>query len=299
MFSFANRRIKRAVAEFAAIAVLATGGIGLSFLSRQVEKAQLAEGLQQDAPYESGSRDELSRQLALFSLGGLRSLAAEILAVDATSAWVEQDWPRADRRWKEITTLAPRRVNYWVRAARDMSKNAVSHARRLKTLSERDRVLLAARYRKRGEEYLQDGIACNPKSALLHLELAAYYEDPMGSPNFRKASSEYEKALALGAPDMYRRWVFYNMARTRGREQEAWQMGRLLFREKQHRSISLRCILFALQNKLDLPEGEKLSVEELFGSDSSARKQLSLYRGNNLHYPTYGVEQFLKKIEKR
>ncbi|MEE1265977.1 MAG: hypothetical protein UHH87_06790, partial [Akkermansia sp.] len=91
------------------------------------------------------------------------------------------------------------------------------------------------------------------------------------------------------ASPMYRRWEFYNLCRIRGREEEAWKLGRELYREERHRSPSLRCLLVVLQHKLQVPEEEKLSLEELFGSRERAMKQLRRFARNDLRFPTTGI----------
>ena len=98
---------------------------------------------------------------------------------------------------------------------------------------------------------------------------------------------------------MYQRWVFYNLCRIRGREREAWEMGRQLFRSPRHHTPSVRCLLFALQHKLAIPQDERYSIEELFHSDTRARKQLRSYLHNNLRFPIYGVQEYLQspKVE--
>ena len=278
--------------------LLTTGGLLLAPVAQQTHKQELALGLQlPPPPPETDSRDKLSRQLSVFIMGGLRTLAAEILAMDATSAWLQQDWPRARQRWEQITTLCPHRPSYWSRAARDMAKNAVAHVNSLKELPEHERATLAKEYLDQAEQFYLEGLAANPDSLLLQLDLAGYYEDLARRPQFAKAVEAYRKALAMGASDMYERWVFYNLCRIRGREKEAWALGRELFKRPRHHTPSVRCLLFALQNKLQLPQEERLSMQELFRTDERARKQLRSYLHNTLRFPVYGVAEYLRSPE--
>ena len=284
---------RRAAAPLAALAMLAAGGILLHAPSRAAAQREQAAGLAR--PVDLGSRqDALSRRLSFLTLGGLRSLTAEILTADATDAWMMQDWPRAQRRWEQITTLAPQRPNYWMRAARDMARNAVSHTLARDDLEPPQQAALAAAYLERGVRFLQDGAAANPQSPLILLELATLYEDRARRPQFAKAAEAYQKALQLGAPPMYRRWVFYNLARIRGREQEALRLGRELFAEPNSRTPTLRCLLFVLQNRLNLPQAERWSVDTIFGSTQKARRDLALFAKNDLRFPITGIHEFLQ-----
>ena len=284
--------LSRAGTYAAALALLGTGGALLAVPSARVAAEELAAGLiQPPPPPERG--DALAQRLSFLTLGGLRSLTAELLTTDATDAWLVQEWPRAQKRWEQITTLAPQRANYWMRAARDMARNAVAH-----TLSRRDmeppaQAALAASYLESGERFLLDGAANNPQNPLIYLELANLYENTARRPQFAKAAEAYSRALELGAPPMYRRWVFYNLSRIRGREREAYDLGRRLFEEPSARTPSLRCLLFVLQNKLALPPQERLDVPQIFGDEQRAHRQLRSFLHNDLRFPTTGVAEFL------
>lgn len=273
---------------------LLLGGAALQPAEQQLQTEQLRTGLQRPAPAFRRA-DTLGQQLAMFTLGGLRTLAAELLAMDATNAWLEQDWPRARERWEQITTLCPQRINYRVRAARDMSKNAVAHVREQ---AEREQIpapeaeAAERSYLASAERFLLHGIADNPDSALLYLELGGFYDDLARRPQFAKAAEAYRQALAHGASDMYERWVFYNLCRIRGREEEAYALGRRLFTNSKHRTPSVRCLMFVLQQKLAVPEAQALSVAELFGTREKAKKELSRFRHNDLRFPTTGIDTF-------
>lgn len=297
LMPFARRQLRRLFPALSAAGLLALGGAALLPLRNTLETKEQSAQLQRGVP-EFRRADMLGRQLAFFTLGGLRTLAAELLAMDATSAWLEQDWPRARERWQQITLLCPQRVNYRVRAARDMAKNAVAHVREQADKGEltaaeaqaAERSYLAA-----AEDFLRDGIADNPDSALLRLELGSFYDDLARRPQFSKAVDAYRDALAHGASPMYERWVFYNLCRIRGREQEAYELGRRLFTVPKHRTPSVRCLLFVLQKKLNTPEADRLTIAELFGTRDKAQKELRRFQHNDLRFPTTGIADFLEK----
>ncbi len=277
----------------AALALLALGGAALHPAAQRLRLAEHEAGLQLPEP-EAGTRDALSQQLFLVSLGGLRSLSAEILALDATTAWSERDWERLARRWSHITRLSPRRVNYWLRAARDMHTNATSDVTNDKRLGAHERAVLGRHYLDLGERFLLDGLDNNPGDPTLYARLGDMYSDTYRRPQFAKAVQAYRDAIRCGAPaDFYERQIFYSLCRIRGHEREAWELGRRLFDDPGQRVPSLRCLLFVLERKLGLPEAQRLTVGQLFGSEQRARKQLTMYLHNRLGFPTEGVADYL------
>ncbi len=279
-----------------ALALLALGGVLLLPGSRVLQQAELQSGLRYPPP-DASRTDTLGQQLWFFTLGGLRSLSAEILALDATTAWTQGDWPRLAQRWKSITTLCPHRVNYWVRASRDMYVNAASALSRDKRLDERERVRQSQLYLAEGERFLQEGIANNPANPTLYARLGDMYSDIYRRPQYGKAVEAYRKAMELGASEKwYERQVFYNLVRIRGREQEAWELGRRLYEDEQQRLPSVLCLLCVLQNQLEelIPPAERLTPLQLFGSEEKARRQLARFERNQLNFPIRGIAGYLR-----
>lgn len=275
-----------------ALLLLAAAGWLMQPLRLLLQQQEQAAHLQLPPP-DYARTDALSQQLVLFSLGGLRTFAAEMLCVDATNAWLQQDWPRARQRWEQITTLCPQRGNYWIRASVDMAKNAVAWVNGQEDMPPHERAQQARYYLDAAEQFLLEGIANNPGSALLWLQLGSFDEDLARRTNFTRAVEDYRRAVELGASPMYRRWEFYNLCRIRGREQEAWDLGRTLYQEERHRSPSLRCLLLVLQHKLNVPAEQRFTPEQLFGSRARATKQLRSFLRNDLRFPTAGIRELL------
>ena len=278
------------------ILLLALGGAGiLHLLGEDVRRVEKESGLYNGVTLTGSGRDALAEHLSFFMLGGLSSLAAEIMVLDATSAWIERDWTRVEQRWNAATTLNPRRPNYWINAARDMAVNAAAHAANDSSLTERERTLRSRSFFHRGEKFLEDGALHHPTSALIRVSQGDMYADLNRFPNFGKAAEAYGEAVRLGAAPLYRRQEFYNLCRIRGREQEAWELGRALYDSPSQRLPSLLCLLFVLQNQIDVPPRQRLSVEQLFGSPEKARRELSRFEHNSLRFPVYGIKDFLRK----
>lgn len=279
---------------FCALLLLAAGGMAISFLSAKVGNAQLEQGLRRPAP-QLDRKDALSQQIAMFSLGGLRSLAAEIMALDATDAWMKRDWARSQQRWETVTALAPHRVNYWISASRDMATNAAGDIASDYRFNEHEQEVRWRYYIDRGEDFLLKGLANNPDSLLLNVCLGDFYSDLYRRPRFGKAVDAYRRAKGLGASSLYQRQEFYNLCRIRGREKEAWELGRDLFKDVRNRVPSVRSLLFVLQHKIEVPPEERLSVEDLYGSREKARREMETFVHNSLQFPTTGMQEFLKQ----
>lgn len=275
------------------LAILVAGGAALQPLSKRLAAQEATEHLRTEQSAALTERDALGEQLSFFLLGGLRSLAAEIMVLDATTAWVKRDWPLVERRWQMATTLNPARQNYWVSAARDMAVNAAAHAINNEQLDDRERVALSKTYFDRGVRFLKDGMARHPESALLYLNLGDTYADLNRFPSFAQAADAYHRATQLGASGLYQRQEFYNLCRIRGREQEAWDLGRELYKSPTQRVPSLLCLLFVLQQKLNVPPEQRLSPEQLFCSKERAHRDLARFQNNSLRFPVKGIKEYL------
>lgn len=87
------------------IALLGFGMIRLPLQNRILEQEKAAGLL--DDPVELSSSDYLEQQLAMVSLGGLRSLVAAVLSMEAFDCFLISDWANLERRYNQITSLAP------------------------------------------------------------------------------------------------------------------------------------------------------------------------------------------------
>lgn len=290
--------LRRSLRQLPALLILAAGGAALSLASAPLREEQTERKLRLP-PVRIDGRDALSQQLALFSLGGLRSLAAEMLVLDATDAWLKNDWPRARRRWQAVTTLSPHRVNYWARASQEMARNAAAQVRADRSLDLHRRAELAQEYRRCGEQFLIDGLKNNPNDPTLLLESARFCNDVALPPRYAEAADLYARAADNGAPEYYRRWQLYSLCRLHNRKEESLSIARRLFEDPKHRSPSLCCILFDLQEELDVPEEQRLSLEQIFGSRSQGLRELRDYLRNDLGYPVSGVRRWFLQQSRR
>lgn len=285
------------------VALLVLGGGILSWVGSFIREQELEQKLILP-PAEIDSNDAFAQQLAVFAMGGMRSLAAEIATLDATDAWFEHDWPRCQRRWEAATTLAPHRENYWRRAAFDMISNAAGDMDTKRGLSPAERAQAVDKYIKIGEQFLLKGLAVNPNSKALYLEQAVQYSNVFRKPKFRKAAEAYQKAMQAGAAPVYAYMRFYCLCRARDAEAEAWALGRELIKDTEGSEPSLRTMLFVLQNKIAVPEQDALSLEQIYRPYANLRygrpcsdpemvyiavREMHNMLTNDIMYPTHGL----------
>ena len=93
------------------IALLGFGMIRLPLQERILEQEKNAGLLEE--PVNLSSSDYLEQQLAMVSLGGLRSLVAAVLSMEAFDCFLISDWTNLERRYNQITALAPHSDFYW------------------------------------------------------------------------------------------------------------------------------------------------------------------------------------------
>lgn len=270
-------------------------GMGMNILTQKLVLREKKLGLLNEWSMPEG-HDTLTRQLSLLGLGGLRSLGAEILSLDAVDAWSKCDWQRVEERSRQIVTLCPKHANYWVTAARQFFYNAAMDAQTDPELSYWEKKQTARRYMKKGIDFLNEGVVINPKSILLLTNLGDFLSDANRAPQFARAAASYHRAVQLGAPSLYSRLEFYALFRSSGKEREALALGRSLFQDPSHRLPSLLAAIAVLQHKLNIPEEERIPLETLFGNRKRAESILSQFRQNDMGFPADGVDQLLEEL---
>lgn len=247
-------------------------------------------------PPPADSPDSLEQQLSFVSLGGLRSLVAALLSVDAFESFRSRNWPTLEKRYRQIVSLSPHSTYYWDTGAWHLAYNAASGIKEDKSLPSIERRKGYKDYINRGKSFLKQGVAANPKDWKLQSQLANMLSDPLRYPDYEKAADAYHLARQLGAPAIVSRQEFYTRSKILEQALQAWKLGRELFQNPDNRQPSLVSTLFALENRLHLPEKERIPFHELFPSDALAIRYLRLQMGNSLGYPIDGVRAKLDQL---
>ena len=210
------------------IALLGFGMIRLPLQERILEQEKNAGLLEE--PVNLSSSDYLEQQLAMVSLGGLRSLVAAVLSMEAFDCFLISDWTNLERRYNQITALAPHSDFYWDNGSWHLGNNASSSYLDNKRLSPLERREGFRKYIQKGRDFLQKGIKANPGSWYLYSLLGNMYSDTYRQPDFEKA------AKSTGKPE---NWALQPSRRARSftpwprplKSREALKLGKELFKD--------------------------------------------------------------------
>lgn len=277
------------------IALLGFGMIRLPLQEHILEQEKTAGLLEE--PVNLSSSDYLEQQLAMVSLGGLRSLVAAALSMEAFDCFLTSDWANLERRYNQITALAPHSDFYWDNGSWHLGNNASSSYLDNKRFSPLERREGFRKYIQKGRDFLQKGIQANPGNWYLYSLLGNMLSDTYRQPDFEKSAEAYRKARELGAPPTTARKEFYALVRVPSKSREALELGKELFKDPRNRFPSLVTNIFVLENRLKIPEKDRIPFRELYPTDEIARDMMTAHLVNSLRYPVDGLRKTLKTLE--
>jgi hypothetical protein len=194
------------------------------------------------------------------ALGGLRAAVADLLWIQAHTAWQNVQYGRMKLLFDTCTTMQPRRVLFWDLSAWHMAWNGAAHIEN----TEPDSVVRKAEMRKffrLGEDFLLRGIENNPDSWELYDRLGFLYRDKFK--DMAKASTAYEEASKRpGHLDYTRRFAAYYLAEVPGREREAYERLMALFHEGENEwLLTLLRQIQKLETRLGIPDEQRIYHE--------------------------------------
>lgn len=204
-------------------------------------------------------RSTVGRSAALALLGGLRPLVAIYTTLHAFDAWTFRQWDVVERDYRLITTLMPEDTDSWKTGAWHMAYNASaselfddsSIPTAVREKNSRDWVL-------KGVEFMKRGVEQNPRSAILHQELADIYREKLDEPCL--AARHYRLAMEGDHPRSFvHRFYGYFLARCPGREQEAYDYLMELYHRGRHERLpTLIQRVKELEEKLSIPATHRI-----------------------------------------
>jgi len=250
-----NRRV------IAILLLLAFGWTKLDYEHKLLEQQRAA--FFHGAALNLEMRQQLGQAAFLAALSGFRSIVADALWIRAHAAWEETQWGRMALLFSNVTALQPRSLLFWDMAAWHMAWNA-SVAARENPAQPRETLRIKAQreYFKLGEQFYLDGIENNPDRHLLYERIAMLYRDKLE--DHCKAAEYFSKAAKFDtAPSYTARFAAYEMAKCPGREREAYyELKRLYELGDAQRLPTLLTSLREMQEKLDIPQADRIKVEE-------------------------------------
>ena len=218
-------------------------------------------------------REKLGQGAFLASLSGFRGVIADILALEANTAWENTQWSRVLLLYNQITELQPRNTLHWemgawymafdasAEALRDRPKYQV-HAGSLLTIPDprplEQRQRESQEFIEMGRNLLEQGIRNNPDRYVLYNRLGFLLMYKMK--DHLAASQAYAKAAEF--PDCMgyeKRFAAYELSQVPGREAEAYALLLALYQsEKKDPTNGLLNRIKALEEKLNLPPEQRV-----------------------------------------
>jgi hypothetical protein len=205
-----------------------------------------------------GLREQIGQSAFIAVLGGFRSVIADLLFIDAYSAWERTDWTSLLLRLRQATELQPRAILFWEMAGWHMAWNAGTAALEDDSKSPAARRRLQHDYLELGKDFLVRGIAHNPEKPELYEALARLYRDKFH--DHARAAENFQKASRLPGHHSYdERFSAYELAECEGREREAYDRLRALYqRGEKERLPRLINQLRAMEERLKIPANERM-----------------------------------------
>ena len=176
-----------------------------------------------------GLRAKIGQLGFLAALSGFRTLVADLLWIDAHTAWERVEYGRMNLIFQTVTTLAPHNVNFWEMASWHMAYNASVAAMDDK---KQPKIVLRKKaqheYFLLGKDYLEQGIANNPKSYTPLPESRGHLPGQTSRPLERFPGVRQSQGCP-NAPTYEKRFAAYELSQCPGHELEAWKRLRGLY----------------------------------------------------------------------
>ncbi len=210
-------------------------------------------------------REQIGQGAFIAALSGFRSLVADMLWIQANTAWENVQWGRMKLLFDSVTTLQPRVVMFWDMAAWHMAWNASVAARENpKQPREALRVKAEREYWQIGREYLEAGIRNNPDRYTLYDRLGFLlrekFKDHLGSAQAYGQAAKFKDALSYE-----KRFAAYELSYCPGKEAEAHaELLRLYNLGKNEWLPTLLLRLQAMEDKLNIPSQQRVYIPPKF-----------------------------------
>jgi len=219
------------------------------------------------APMTRQLRDELGQGLTIGVLSGMRSVVADLVWLNVTTAWMNQDWWRMGSYINLCTALQPRAPVFWDMGGWQMAWNASIAAMQDPTQPNALRRLKASRFWiDRGLEIYLRGIENNPTYWLLWRDTGFLYDQRLK--DYRTAAYYYQKASELpNAMTYVERFPaeMYDAHHLNDPQSEYVEWRKLWLRltpgqkaEKQHAADRIESEIRRLEQKLSIPKEKRV-----------------------------------------
>jgi len=248
------QKVPRIVLVLAALAVF---GIVRAPLEDGVRDRLVAANLLLPPPAK-GAFEQMSQSALIGTLGGLRSLVATFLTLEAYDHFSSKSWDQLRQAYLVITNLEPREEANWIAVIWHLGINATANMEIDETLPAFERKRRFNEYALQAIEMAEKGLEQLPQSSAIRLQLAEVYREKLK--DNCAAARVYGDTIGLpGAPGFVRRFHGYFLARCPGKEQEAYDYLMGLYREgdEQHLPTLIKEIK-NMEEKLGIPSPRRI-----------------------------------------
>jgi hypothetical protein len=224
-------------------------------------------------------RDELGQGLTIGVLSGMRSVVADLIWLEVTIAWENQQWFKMEGYVNLCTALQPRSLAFWDIGGWQLAWNASVGAAYDKTQPNDLRRLKNSQFWiQKGLEIYKRGIENNPERYKLWADTALLYQMRLADQEKREglpaaSARDYQNAARYYAeankrpdvPIFYERFPAY-MYENAGDDQAAYQEWRNLWfrltpaqkKQPQHAADKVESSIRKLENKLSIPKEKRV-----------------------------------------
>jgi len=239
------------------VALLVFGAVKLP-MERAITEAHRAAYFH-GARLDLSLREQIGQGAFVAALSGFRGVIADILTIQAFTAWENTQWSRVIFLYNQITTLQPRVIMHWEMAAGYTASDAsVAALEDPKQPRQALRVKASREFIQQGREFLERGIRNNPDRYVLFNKLGALLAQK--TEDHYAAYEAFSKAAEF--PDCMgyeKRFAAYELSRCPGREAQAYALLLKLYRmgASQHTPMLLGR-LAAMEEKLNIPLDQRV-----------------------------------------
>jgi hypothetical protein len=209
-------------------------------------------------PPAQSAFEQMSQSALMGTLGGLRSLVATFLTLEAYDQFGVKAWDELRQTYQIITALEPRDETHWVAVIWHLGINATANMEYDERLPAFERQRRFQQYAFEAIDFAERGLEQIPESAAIRLQLAEVYREKLKDDC--ATSRVYGDMIGLpDAPGYVRRFHGYFMARCRGKEREAYDYLTALYQEGEHQHLpTLIKEIKTLEEKLGVPTPQRI-----------------------------------------
>lgn len=235
-------------------------------------------------PPAQSAFEQMSQSTMMGTLGGLRSLVATYMTLEAFEHFSTKAWDDLRQSYQVVLSLEPREEAHWVAVTWHLGINATANVEYDESLPSFERERRFKEYAFQAIDFAERGIAQLPDSAAIRLQLAEVYREKLKD-NCATARVYKDTIGRPGALSYVRRFYGYFLARCPGSEREAYDYLMSLYDEGEDQHLpTLIKEIKNMEIKLNIPQVARILDPDPDApmQHPNAKKQSSQQSGKTL-----------------